>query len=192
MGQTKAGLKWSDVKKQLQQRTQPELLELLHDLFKLSLENQLCLAARLLGGTASTSLLEPYRKRIEQAFYKRSGWPQDKLQLVAARKAIRDYQKATGDSSGTVELMLTYFETGTAFTRSFGDIDAPFYNSLSSVLDEIRQLLTSKEGQGLYGQFRERLLELVDRADPIGWGYGDDVRNTVAALEHRWEKGQQI
>jgi hypothetical protein len=32
--------------------------------------------------------------------------------------------------------MLIFVETGTQFTSQFGDIDAPFYNSLSSVLHE--------------------------------------------------------
>jgi hypothetical protein len=82
--------------------------------------------------------------------------------------------------------MLTYVEIGTAFTRSFGDIDAPFYNSLTSVLAEIKRLLTSKAAPGLYGHFRQRLLDLVKKAEPIGWGYGDDVRDTVAALERRY------
>src|SRR5713101_2052189 len=111
----RAGPKWSDVKKRLQSCGPPELRELVYKLFKLSAENQTFLAARLLDDTAGSSLLEPYRRRIEQTFYRRNGWPQDKLQLGAARKVIRDYQKETGDLPGTVELMLTYVETGTAF-----------------------------------------------------------------------------
>ena len=53
------------------------------------------------------------------------------------------------------------------------------------LLAEIKRLLTSKEAQGLYGHFRQRLLDLVESAEPMGWGYGDDVRDTVAALERR-------
>jgi len=160
-------------------------LELVHKLFQLSAENQTFLAAHLLDDSAVASLLEPYRLRIEQTFYRRNGWPQAKLQLGAARRIIRDYQKATGDMPGTVDLMLTYVETGTTFTRNFGDIDEPFYNSLTSVLADIKRLLTSKEAQGQYGHFRQRLLDLVENAGPIGWGYGDDVRDTVAALDRR-------
>jgi len=33
--------------------------------------------------------------------------------------------------------MLTYVENGTQFTREYGDIDEPFYNSLDSVLAEL-------------------------------------------------------
>jgi hypothetical protein len=81
--------------------------------------------------------------------------------------------------------MLTYVETGTQFTRDFGDIDEPFYDSLSSVLGEIERLLGKGEGQGLYEQHRQRFLDLATLAEPIGWGYGDEVRDVVAALERR-------
>ena len=185
MGAKQAVPKWSDVKKRLQSFGPPEFLELVCEMFKLSVENQTFLVARLLKGTVGTSLLEPYRRRIEQAFYSRNGWPQGKIQLGAARKVIRDYQKATGDLTGTIELMMVFVETGTAFTRNFGDIDAPFYDSLTSVLDEIKRLVTSKEARGLYDHFRQRLLVLVEMAAPIGWGYGDYVGGTVRALECR-------
>ena len=162
-------------------------MTLVHDLFKLSVENRALLAARLLGASAVRPLLEPYGLRIEHAFYKRSGMPQERLRLADARKAIRDYRAATGDLAGTLDLMLTFVETGTRFTRNFGDIDEPFYNSLSSVLGEIRHILKSEEGRGLYAPYRQRLLDLADLAEPIGWGYGDEVRDTVMALERRWD-----
>jgi hypothetical protein len=38
----------------------------------------------------------------------------------------------------TIDLMLTYVENGTQFTREFGDINEAYYNSLESVLHEMR------------------------------------------------------
>ena len=35
-----------------------------------------------------------------------------------ARKAIRDYRRATRNLTGTAELLMTYVETGAEFTRS--------------------------------------------------------------------------
>lgn len=181
----KANIRWSDVKKQLQKWTPADLLDVVHDLFKLSEENRSLLAARALGASAAQPLLESYRQRIERAFYTRNGLPQEKLQLGDARRAIRQFRAATSDLAGTLELMLTYVETGTQFTRDFGDIDAPFYGSLSSVLSEIERLLRQKEGRSFYMQYRERLQELGRLAEPIGWGYGDEVQDTIADLERR-------
>jgi hypothetical protein len=47
-----------------------------------------------------------------------------------------------------LELMLVHVETGTQFTREFGDIDEGFYDSLCTTLHEISKLLSSEEGPG--------------------------------------------
>jgi hypothetical protein len=187
MGEKKAEVKWSDVKRQLQSLEGAELLPLIQGLFKLSVENRAFLASRLLGASSAQTLLQPYRERVERAFYTRGGRPQ--LKLSEGRKAIREYQAATDDPAGSLELMLTFVETGTQFTSEFGDIDEPFYNSLSSVLYEMDQILKSEQGAELYQGIRERVLELPQRAARIGWGYGDEVRGTVAEWEERFGEG---
>jgi hypothetical protein len=79
--------------------------------------------------------------------------------------------------------MLTYVESGTRFTREYGDIDQSFYNSLDSVLIDVTELLI-KEGAELYPRFQDRLLKLEADASPIGWGYCDSVREVVELLEN--------
>jgi hypothetical protein len=117
-----------------------------------------------------------------------SHWP--KAALIAVVKDLyeaspdnRDYRKATGNLDGTIDLMLTYVENGTEFTREFGDINESFYNSLESVLNELAQLLMS-EGKELYPKFRARVQQLAARANGIGWGYGDALRDQVHQLEN--------
>jgi hypothetical protein len=119
MAGKKAEVKWSEVKKQLQSLEGAELVALIQGLFKLSVENRAFLAAHVLGASAGQALLQPYRERIERAFYTRSGKPQ--LKLSEGRKAIREYQAATSDPAGSLELMLAFVETGTQFTSEFGD-----------------------------------------------------------------------
>ena len=106
-----------------------------------------------------------------------------KLDLRSARRTIRDYQQATSDLAGTVDLMLTYVESGTEFTNQFGDINESFYNSLESVLDEMVGLLKTPEGAALYLRFQERMSRLARIADGIGWGYGDHVAEQIELLE---------
>src|SRR4051812_39997110 len=108
MAGKKADVKWSDIKGQLQSLEGAELVTLIQGLFKLSVENRAFLAARLLGASAGQALLQPYRDRIERAFYTRGGKPQQVLRLGDGRKAIREYQAATADPVGTLELMLTF------------------------------------------------------------------------------------
>ena len=105
-----------------------------------------------------------------------------KLKLGEARKAIRDYRKATGNLPGTVELLMTYVENGTRFTHEYGDIDERFYDSVESALEELAALLRG-EARGLYPQLRDRLDRVEKMTEGIGWGFHDFVADVVAQLE---------
>jgi hypothetical protein len=174
---------WSQVKAQLKHWDKAQLTGLIQDLFAQSQENRDFLAARLLRDSIGQEALSPYLKRIETAFYRRNGWPQNRLDLKDARAAIREYQRATSDPAGTLELMLAQVETGTKFTCEYGDIDEAFYDSLCSTLHDVKKLLISEEGRPFYGQVRDRLKELARLAGGIGWGYGDYVGDVVGELE---------
>lgn len=189
MGKRAKRPSWSVLKKHLTERTQAELLALVKDLFDRSADNRAFIAARLLAGgedAADSWITRPYRQRIHDAFYNKGGWPRARLGLADARKAIRDYRKASGDVPGTVELMLTYVETGTNFVADFGAADGPLLDSLSSVLNEMKALLAEDEGLAVYREERERLLELAEVASRFGWGYEDHVRDVLRELDRRW------
>ena len=173
---------WSQIKAKLKHWDKSQLTGLIQNLFGHSQDNRNFLAARLLRDSIGEQVLAPYLKRIEGAFYDKRGWPANRLNLKDVRSAIRDYQRATSDPAGTLELMLVHVETGTKFTREFGDIDEGFYDSLCTTLHEIKNLLATEEGRPLYGQVRARLAELAKQADGIGWGYGDYVVDVVGEI----------
>ena len=172
---------WHAVRLQLNNWPKPALIGLVKDLYEASPDNRDFLQARFQAGDNTGAMLEKYRRKIVEQFFPARGG--GKLKLAEARKAIRDYRKATGNLEGTIDLMLTYVENGTEFTREFGDINESFYNSLESVLNEMAQLLMV-EGRELYPKFRERVQRLATRADGIGWGYGDALRDHVWQLEN--------
>ena len=171
---------WSSIRQQIKDWPQPALLGLVKDLHDASAANRDFLQARVQAEDDRGEALEKYRARIVEQFFPRRGF--GKLKLAEARKAIRDYRKATGNLAGTAELMLTYVENGTRFTREYGDINEPFYNSLDSVLAELVQLLI-KEGAAWYPRFQDRLLKVEADASHIGWGYCDTVHEQVELLE---------
>lgn len=170
--------KWSPVKKKLASMSKTELVDLVKDLFDYSAENRSFLTARF--GSAEAAL-ETYRKRVVDPFYPKRGF--GKLNFVDARRAIREYRKASEDLTGTLDLMLTYVESGTRFTNEFGDIDERFYDSLESVLNEAIKLFKTPKGKETYPLFRKRLLKLAEEAEDIGWGYGDCVMEGVEELD---------
>ena len=179
---TRGSKGWSAIRRQLIKRPTEELLALVKDLYEVSAANRDFLQARFQAGTAGGPALEQYRRMIVEQFFPQHGF--GKLKLAVARKAIRDYRKATGDMEGALDLLLTYVENGTEFTTEFGGINDAYYNSLDSALDELARLLL-QSGPVLYARFRDRVLRVKELARDIGWGYGDSVADQVARLEMR-------
>lgn len=173
---------WSRIRPKLNDWSKSAVIALVKDLYDHAAENRDFLEARFQAEADGGAALEKYRGRIVEQFFPRRGSGIGKLKLGEARKAIRDYRKATGNLAGTLELMLTYVESGTRFTREYGDIDEPFYNSMDSVLAELARLLVNAAPE-LYLRFEERLQQLEYAASHIGWGYCDSVREQVRMLE---------
>jgi hypothetical protein len=177
---------WQKVRRQLDDWAKPALIALVKDLYDASPDNRDFLQARFQAEKNDGAALEKYRRRIVEQFFPARG--DGKLKLAEARKAIRDYRKATGNLTGTIDLMLTYVENGTEFTWQFGDINESFYNSLESMLIELTELLLSR-GSDLYPRFRERVQRLTAHADHIGWGYGDALWDYTGLLEDKLAAG---
>ena len=131
---TKKSSGWSAVRQQLTSWEEPALLALVKDLYEAEPGSRDFIQARCQTGESGSAILEKYRGKIVEQFYPDRGY--GKLKLGEARKAIRDYRKATGSIAGTTELLMTYVENGAQFTREYGDVDERFYNSLESALAE--------------------------------------------------------
>ena len=171
---------WSAVRQHLTTWDKPALLALVKDLYEAAAVNRDFIQARCQADESAGEVLEKYRGKIVEQFFPAHGI--GKLKLGEARKAIRDYRKATGNLPGTAELLITYVENGAKFTREYGDIDERFYSSVESALDELAALLRG-EAQGMYPQFRDRLARVEQMTDGIGWGFHDFVGDVVGQLE---------
>lgn len=156
------------------------LLALVKDLYDATAANRDFIQARCQADESGGEVLEKYRGKIVAQFFPARGF--GKLKLGEARKAIRDYRKATGNLPGTADLLMTYVENGTRFTREYGDIDERFYGSLESALKELATLLRG-EARDLYPQVSDSLVQVEQMAGYIGWGYGDFVADLIGQLE---------
>jgi len=171
---------WSAVRQHLTSWDKPALLVLVKDLYDAAAVNRDFIQARCQADESGGEVLEKYRSEIVEPFFPARGF--GKLKLGEARKAIRDYRKATGNLTGTVELLMTYVESGTRFTQEYGDIDERFYSSMESALDELAAVLRG-EARGVYPQFRDRLARVEQMTDGIGWGFHDYIGDVVGRLE---------
>ena len=91
---------WSQVRAQLKDWAKPALTALIKDLYDASAANRDFLHARFQAEETGGVALEAYRRKVIEQFFPKRGF--GKLKLAEARKAIRDYRKATGNVAGTV------------------------------------------------------------------------------------------
>ena len=109
------------------------------------------------------------------------------MNLGEARKAIREYHKATGNAAGTVTLMLEYVECGASFANEYGEDSQAFYSSLESVLKELVTLLLEAEPD-LCLQFRDRLSQFARIANRLGWCFADVVSEQMGLLDDHFDE----
>jgi hypothetical protein len=171
---------WNSVKPHIEGWDSARLIALIKDIYESSSDNRSFVEARVQSDDRGGAALETYRQRIVEPFFPKRGI--GKLKLGEARKAIRDFRKATGSVPGTAELLMTYVESGVRFTREFGDIDERFYNSIESALDELADLLRG-DARELYPSFRTRLANIEKMTKGIGWGFHDFIAHVVGELE---------
>jgi hypothetical protein len=171
---------WSAARKHLATLDASALLSLVKDLYDAAPGNRDFIHARCQAEDGGGEVLESYRSKIVEQFFPKRGF--GKLKLAEARKAIRDFRKATGNIPGTAELLMAYVENGVNFTREYGDIDERFYDSVESALDELAKLLRA-DARDLYPQFRDRLADIEEKTDGIGWGFHDFIAEVVGELE---------
>ena len=177
---TKKSAGWTAIRRALTTQEKPALIALIKDLHDAAEANRDLLQARCVPAENEGELLEKFRRKIVEQFFPAEELV-GKLKLGEARKAIRDYRKATGSVSGTAELLMCYVENGAEFTRAYGDIDERFYSSIESALEDLAVLL--RRDRALYPSFADRLSEVKQTTRGMGWGFHDFISDVVEQLE---------
>lgn len=178
MGKSQVGknqpkrVNWSDLKAEISQLEQRELIGLIADLYRLSKQNQTFLQLRF---AQLADPLEPF-KAIIQACLCPDVMANKPIQIAKAKQAISDYCKAVDDPLGEAELMTFFVEQGTDLTLTYGDINAGFYDAMILMFGRAVDKVISLP-QAQQRPFRERLETIITAASRIGWGYPDGLRD---------------
>jgi hypothetical protein len=175
---------WTTLKKQLATFDEAGLIQLIHDLYKANDFNKAFMKTRLFPEDLTTSEeVLKLKKRVFRLMSPNwdSGWGEYKdPDYTGARRIIRDYKK-TGDTLGTLDLMLTFVEGGNTLTVKYGDIDSRYYDNLCGMLGKFTdELLTHSD---LISFFAERLEALYESSREIGWGYSDYIHDVLKELK---------
>jgi len=163
---------WLAIKKILQTCSANDLIGLIADLYALSKVNKDFLAARFLqDGNA----LERYKANIKKYLAPNEPWKNNQqISLREAKKVLSDYQKATHNKIGMIELMVYYVECGTDFLCEFGDMYEQYYCSLESVFANCIKTMQQFDAE-VVQDFAQRLGVVVNKASHMGWGYYDTI-----------------
>ena len=160
-------MSWSQVKAQLKQLENEELVQLLHALYDLNEENQQFLAARLLA-QSTTEMAAPYRQIISQALS--VSYDDPTLDLRAARKALATFKKLGAGPAAQIELMLYYVEQGVSCASRYGDVHVPLYNSLNSCYQDAAALVRKLDDPGVTAELRPRFAQIARDVSDLNWG----------------------
>ncbi len=157
-------MKWSDIKHQLNDLDDRELVRVIGALHKLSQSNRDFLDARF--GFHEVAI-NSYRKTIDECMYPdtRRRWS---IRLAEAQRAIRQYQQASGDQLGATDLMVYGVERAIEFCSDHHYVEDALQKSLLGLYDRAISSVHSLPEPNRE-VFRERLSRAVDSAayDPV-------------------------
>src|SRR5581483_9493495 len=100
---------WARVKASLEKMDRIGLMALIHDLYEIDGLNRRVLHERFAPNNAT---FERYRHLVRAAVFP-DPLSQRPIRLREATATIPEYQRATGNITGTVDLMLDFVEAGT-------------------------------------------------------------------------------
>ncbi|HEY5556232.1 DUF6155 family protein [Acetobacterium sp.] len=160
----------TELKKELNKIDQKQLVEIIVSLYKNDEKAKDILCLRLRGEDYQNELLKKYKTKMYDLFFPRSN---PTMSFLKSAKALITDIKKIGDDEMSLELMLYYVECGNEFTNAYGDIDGPFYNSLTRMYEQFVNQLNAKGTESINLKYQERINDLVASSADIGWGYGD-------------------
>ncbi len=87
--------------------------------------------------------------------------------------------------------MTYYVQCGNDFTLEFGDIDERFYDSMCSMLGQIKDRLLKEQDQKLADEILPLLEKEFERIDgQMGWGYPDEFGEHLEELRDAFEQDE--
>ena len=177
---------WRDVRASLDKLDRVGLIALVRDLYHVDASNRRVLHARFAQDSATFG---QYRRLVRAAVFP-DPFSQRPIRLRDASATIREYQRATGDLTGAVDLMLEFVEAGTEQAADLEYGDDAYFSALERKVNDILRLLDMLPDADR-GTRVERLARLGEYQAAIGWGYGDFLADVTARLHGRVNRSQR-
>lgn len=154
---------WARVKASLDKMDRTSLLALIHDLYEIDGLNRRVMHERFIS---SDGTFERYRLLVRAAVFP-DPLSQRPIRLREATATIREYQRATGNVAGTVDLLLDFVEAGAEQAADLGYGDDAYFAALERKVNEIVGLLKRLPSADRLPR-TERLIRLGEYQESIG------------------------
>jgi len=119
----------------------------------------------------TSKVLNEFKDRIKKEYFPSRGF--GRASNKESRKVITEFKKISIFQKDVIELLLHRVETMIEFTKTYGDIDEPFYNSLGSSFNEACKLINSEK---LEKEYRGECRRLMNETYHFGWGLYDELK----------------
>lgn len=172
----------AEIKKQLGTMSQPEMVQLICQLYKEIPAVSDAMNAKFCGDEFLKVYLAQSKAEVKKQFFPARGM--GKLHLREAKACITAFKKLYDNPEHVIDLQLYYVECGVEFTNTYGDIYESFYSSIEGMYYNVVNELNDLNDIELYRTFSERLRAVVDDTAGIGWGFHDGL--TDSYLELQW------
>ncbi|MCD8147560.1 MAG: DUF6155 family protein [Clostridiales bacterium] len=172
----------AELKKCLRDTSWNQLEGMLCTLYRDSDQAKLYFNSVFNPGAAESELLDGYEKKLRACFVISNPRSPDTRE---GKRLVREAEKL-GSTRVALKVMLRFVEMGTEFTNNYGDIDGPFYDSLTNVFGRFVALLNSTDEE-TYLELADRIERVVAESADIGWGYTDEMRTLYGEID--WADG---
>lgn len=172
---TEKSVTWSNLRCSLNDLDRPALIDLIRDLYTVSVDNQAFLHARFFQGEEG---LEFYRALINRWVCPDFSRNQE-ISVARATKAVADYRQAAGHPEGLAELAVFYCESCKSHLSCCGMNDAEYFNALADMFEQALQAIVTLD-PAQQDVLVERLERVRHEGRNWGWGVGDEMNDLVA------------
>jgi len=167
-----------EFKKTIQSLPHDELCGLLLDLFSTSKVFRDTISSRISPSDAD-DVLEKYRGRLEKEVNRIQSFS-----LSSCKSVLTEYESMAPDEKHKAEINFWFAFYAAEFSRTYGDIDSPFYNSLvKAALKAINYASTDRE---FFEYWSDRFDDLISTCGYFGWGVQEELRRTYTDVELKW------
>lgn len=179
---------WASIRKSLNSWDQPQLLGLIHDLFKDVPEAKAAIVGRLMARAplaAKAAGLDDLIKQVRLAVRPTTAMRTAEPNMRIAFRVPDQYFKVTKDADGAMLLYIEIIEQVIGLMADFGWDSDPVYNALYRAGDSAAKVVPTSEDPAALATIRTRLTKWIEGDHDLHGSAEDAIGTILDAIDER-------